>query len=81
MPHDPIRDAVAVLKTGGVLAYPTETLYGLGCDPRDAKAVAKISMRRVRKWGKIYYTYFHTTNFIKAQLTSKGHGEYEPIRE
>lgn len=44
-------------------------------------AVAYISMRRVRKWGKIYYTYFHTTNFLKAHLLGKGHGHYEPIRE
>ncbi|HQR50649.1 MAG TPA: Sua5/YciO/YrdC/YwlC family protein [Methylophilaceae bacterium] len=27
------------LKRGGVLAYPTESCYGLGCDPRNATAV------------------------------------------
>lgn len=37
-----IREAVRVLKMGGVIAYPTETTYGLGCDPRNAKAVARI---------------------------------------
>lgn len=44
------------------------------------KAVAYISMRRVRKWGKLFFTYFHTTNFIKTHLLGKGHGRYEPIR-
>lgn len=37
-----IRAAVRVLKQGGVIAFPTETTYGLGCDPRNARAVAKI---------------------------------------
>lgn len=47
----------------------------------EPKAVAYISMRRVKKWGKIYYTYFHTTNFFKTHLLNKGHNHYEPIRE
>jgi L-threonylcarbamoyladenylate synthase len=34
-----IREAVRKLGTGGVIAYPTESVYGLGCDPFDAAAV------------------------------------------
>jgi len=30
------------LKTGGVFAYPTEAVFGLGCDPLNRKAVQKI---------------------------------------
>ncbi|MCF8157848.1 MAG: Sua5/YciO/YrdC/YwlC family protein [Burkholderiaceae bacterium] len=30
------------LKTGGVFAYPTEAVFGLGCDPSNRKAVQKI---------------------------------------
>ncbi|MFH1078335.1 MAG: L-threonylcarbamoyladenylate synthase [Patescibacteria group bacterium] len=37
-----VKAAVATLRRGGVIAFPTETTYGLGCDPRNAKAVAKI---------------------------------------
>jgi L-threonylcarbamoyladenylate synthase len=37
-----IRRAVGVLNRGGVIAYPTESVYGLGCDPLDAAAVARI---------------------------------------
>lgn len=33
-----IREAVRRLEDGGVIAYPTETLYGLGCDPLNATA-------------------------------------------
>lgn len=34
-----IREAVRRLEDGGVIAYPTETVYGLGCDPFSAAAV------------------------------------------
>lgn len=37
-----IKDVVQTLQDGGVVAYPTETVYGLGCDPRDSKAVRRI---------------------------------------
>ena len=32
----------AHLKQGGVIAYPTESCYGLGCDPRNRRAVMKM---------------------------------------
>ncbi|HEX3125679.1 MAG TPA: Sua5/YciO/YrdC/YwlC family protein, partial [Rhodanobacteraceae bacterium] len=34
--------AVAALRQGGVIAYPTEAVYGLGCDPSDEAAVARL---------------------------------------
>jgi L-threonylcarbamoyladenylate synthase len=37
-----LADAVAALHRGGVIAYPTEAVYGLGCDPLDAGAVARL---------------------------------------
>lgn len=37
-----VARAAAVVRAGGVIAYPTETVYGLGCDPADAAAVARI---------------------------------------
>jgi len=37
-----IRRAGAVIRGGGVIAYPTEAVWGLGCDPLDAEAVARV---------------------------------------
>jgi len=34
-----LRDAVRRLRAGGVVAYPTEAVYGLGCDPQNEQAV------------------------------------------
>lgn len=39
---NPPRSLAAFLKRGGVIAYPTESCYGLGCDPRNRRAVLRI---------------------------------------
>lgn len=39
---DAIKRAVAVLERGGVVAYPTEAVYGLGCDPLREDAVDRL---------------------------------------
>ena len=40
--HAQIIQAAQVLKNGGVVAYPTEAVWGLGCDPWSEAAVEKI---------------------------------------
>lgn len=37
-----LDQAAALLRRGGVLAYPTEAVYGLGCDPHDRVAFERI---------------------------------------
>lgn len=37
-----VQEAIDVLKFGGVVVYPTETSYGLGCNATNAQAIAKI---------------------------------------
>lgn len=37
-----IAEALEVLKKGGVILYPTDTVWGLGCDATDPEAVEKI---------------------------------------
>jgi L-threonylcarbamoyladenylate synthase len=37
-----IRIAAQIVKKGGLVVYPTETVYGLGCDPFNVKAVKRI---------------------------------------
>ena len=44
-----ILQAVNVLHQGGVIAYPTEAVYGLGCDPKNLSAVKKILDLKRRK--------------------------------
>ena len=44
-----VLQAVNVLHYGGVIAYPTEAVYGLGCDPKNLSAVKKILDLKQRK--------------------------------
>lgn len=37
-----LKEALEVLKKGGVILYPTDTVWGLGCDATNPEAVAKI---------------------------------------
>jgi L-threonylcarbamoyladenylate synthase len=36
-----LAEAASVVANGGVICYPTDTLYGLGCDPLNAQAVKR----------------------------------------
>ncbi len=38
-----ISHAAHLIRHGGIIAYPTDTIYGLGCDPYNADAVASIN--------------------------------------
>ena len=37
-----IQKVVEVLKKGGIVAYPTDTVYGIGCDIMNKKAIEKV---------------------------------------
>ncbi len=40
--QDDLRQAIDVLRQGGTILYPTDTIWGLGCDATNPEAVAKI---------------------------------------
>jgi L-threonylcarbamoyladenylate synthase len=40
--REDINNAVKVLREGGVILYPTDTIWGLGCDATNAEAVKRI---------------------------------------
>ena len=44
---DDIRRAVEVLRRGGLIVYPTDTVWGIGCDATSPEAVRKVfSLKR-----------------------------------
>ena len=47
-----IKKALAVLKNGGVILYPTDTIWGLGCDATNVEAVRKIYSIKKRSESK-----------------------------
>ena len=49
--HD-VAAACRALARGGIVAYPTEAVFGLGCDPADAAAVDRLLALKRREWHK-----------------------------
>lgn len=47
-----IKMAVEVLRKGGIIAYPTDTYYGIGCDIMNKKAIQKIYQLKQRNKNK-----------------------------
>jgi L-threonylcarbamoyladenylate synthase len=50
--HDDIKKALEVLKAGGVILYPTDTIWGIGCDATNEKAVERIYKIKKREDSK-----------------------------
>lgn len=51
MKNDIIK-ALEVLKSGGVILYPTDTIWGIGCDATNAEAVARVYSIKKREDSK-----------------------------
>lgn len=69
-----IQKAVKVLKNGGLIIYPTDTVYGLGCDITNTKALEKIALIKGIKLEKANFSFVcndlsHLSDYVK-QLDS-----------
>lgn len=65
-----IQQVVDVLKKGGIIIYPTDTVYGMGCDISNSKAIDKICKIRGIKPEKanfsfICYDLSHISDFTR----------------
>ncbi|MFZ4263346.1 L-threonylcarbamoyladenylate synthase [Sphingobacterium sp. HJSM2_6] len=65
-----IEEAVAILKKGGVIIYPTDTVYGMGCDISNQKAIERVYALRGLKPEKsnlsfICYDLTHISQYTK----------------
>lgn len=67
-----ITRAVTFLKKGEVIAFPTETSYGLGCDPRDIKAVRRIYQLKDRPKDKALLLVASSLEQVKKIAEIKG---------
>lgn len=70
-----IKKVVAVLREGGLIIYPTDTVYGLGCDITNTKALEKVAKLKGIKLEKanlsfICYDLSHISDYSKQIDTS-----------
>ncbi|WP_346858863.1 L-threonylcarbamoyladenylate synthase [uncultured Draconibacterium sp.] len=50
--HDDLKKAVETLKSGGIILYPTDTIWGIGCDATNPEAVKRIYKLKKREDSK-----------------------------
>jgi len=70
-----IDKVVAVLRQGGLIIYPTDTVYGLGCDITNNKALEKIARIKNVKLAKANFSFVcndlsHMSDYVKQISTS-----------
>lgn len=69
-----IKQITDILKDGGVIIYPTDTIYGLGCDLTNRKAIDKLCRVKGIKPGKINLSFIcedmsHISDYVKNLST------------
>ena len=65
-----IKKVVDVLKNGGLVIYPTDTVYGLGCDITNTKALERIAKIKGVKLDKANFSFVcsdlsHISDYVK----------------
>lgn len=70
-----VNIAVKVLRDGGLVIYPTETVYGVGADATNNKAIEKLSRYKERPFGKPYSIAVDSekmaSNYVELNETAK----------
>jgi L-threonylcarbamoyladenylate synthase len=65
-----ISQAAEVLRRGGLVAFPTETVYGLGADATNAAAVTRLNQVKGRPPEKPYSLHLHSPEQMRPYVSS-----------
>jgi len=76
-----ISRAVAVMKAGGVILYPTDTVWGLGCDARNPEAVARIFEIKRRADSKALISLVSSEEMLRSHAGAIPEGIMEYLRD
>ncbi|TCC87012.1 threonylcarbamoyl-AMP synthase [Pedobacter frigiditerrae] len=74
-----INNVLEVLKNGGVILYPTDTVWGLGCDATNEEAVAKVNAIKGRSTDKSLIILLDNENKLQSYVTEIPEVAYELI--
>ena len=77
--EDDLKSALSTLKAGGVILYPTDTIWGIGCDATNAEAIAKIYNIKQRSEGKSLILLIDNMNRIQQYVKTVPDIAYELI--
>jgi L-threonylcarbamoyladenylate synthase len=79
MLKDEVNRALKVLHDGGIILYPTDTIWGIGCDATNAEAVKKIYALKQRDEAKSMIVLVDTENKLESYIGSVPDVAYDLI--
>ena len=65
-----IKNCIAAMESGGTFLYPTDTIWGLGCDATDVQAIDKISEIKDRPEHKSFIVLMADTQMLRKHLAN-----------
>ena len=65
-----IAEAATILRNGGLVAFPTETVYGLGADATNPKAIDRLNQMKGRPPEKPYSLHLHSPEQMRPFVAS-----------
>jgi len=66
--HNDIKKALEVLKSGGIILYPTDTIWGIGCDATNEEAVKRVYEIKQREDSKSMLVLMENPNRISSYV-------------
>lgn len=69
MLKDDINKALEILNSGGIILYPTDTIWGIGCDATNEEAVERIFKLKGRDAGKSLIVLLDSENKLEGYVS------------
>ncbi|NPA44425.1 MAG: threonylcarbamoyl-AMP synthase, partial [Chlorobi bacterium] len=66
--QEDINNAIKILQNGGVILYPTDTIWGIGCDATNEEAVKRVYEIKKRQDTKSMLVLLNNINFIRSYV-------------
>src|SRR6202012_2452309 len=80
MLRDEVANAFKVIQEGGIILYPTDTIWGIGCDATNTEAVKKIYHLKQRDEAKSMIILLDTDNKLQSYVKEVPEIAYELIQ-
>ena len=75
-----VNNAIKILKQGGIILYPTDTVWGIGCDATNFDAIEKIFKLKKRNESKSLICLVSDLNMLNYYIQSIPEAAYDILK-
>ena len=79
MLKDEVAKALKVIQEGGIILYPTDTIWGIGCDATNSEAIRKVYKLKQRNEAKSMIILLDSENKLDSYVGEVNHLAYDLI--